>query len=107
LWVTDPLNEKCFHSNSYSKIGGYLFGDLMDGYGPEEFLLKNAIDGDYKIEVEYYGSSQQTISGPVTIQVLVFTNFGKPNETMERMTVRLSENDKAIHIGNLLFGLDK
>jgi len=107
LWVTDPLNEKCFYSHRYTKIGGSVSDDLMDGYGPEEFLLKKAIDGDYKIEVEYFGSSQQTISGPVTIQVVVFTNFGKPNETMERMTVRLSENDKAIHIGNLLFGLDK
>ncbi|HTO15657.1 MAG TPA: DUF2135 domain-containing protein [Edaphocola sp.] len=107
LWVTDPENEKCFYKNRHTKIGGYVSEDLIEGYGPEEFLLKNAIEGNYKIEVNYYSSSQQTISGPVTIQVLLYSNFGKPNETMKRMTVRLSENKEVIHIGDLLFELNK
>lgn len=107
LWVTDPNDEKCYYGNSRTDIGGYMSDDLTEGYGPEEFLLRNAIKGNYKIEVDYYSSSQQTISGPVTIQILLFNNFGKPNETKKRMTVRLSENQEVVNIGNLLFELNK
>ena len=107
LWLTDPLNGKCSYNNNRTNIGGCMSEDLIDGYGPEEFLLKNAIEGSYKIEVDYFGNSRQSISGPVTIEVLLYSNYGKHNESMKRATVRLSENKKEIHIGDLLFELNK
>lgn len=76
---------------------------MEEGYGPEEFLLKNAIEGKFKIEVEYIDSSQKTISGQVTL----YNNFGKPNETMKCMTVRFSGNKVVLPIGNLLFEIKK
>lgn len=107
LWVTDPMNEKCYYGNRSTNIGGFISDDLSAGYGPEEFLLKNAIEGNYVIEVDYYGDSQQTISGPVTIQVYLYTNFGRSNETVKSITVRISENKEVLHVGNLLFEINK
>lgn len=40
LWVTDPMNEKCYYGNRSTNIGGFISDDLSAGYGPEEFLLK-------------------------------------------------------------------
>jgi len=103
LWVTDPNNEKCYFKNNRTKIGGYMSEDMTEGYGPEEFLLKNAIKGKYKVEVDYYGSSEQTISGPVTIQSLFFTNFGTENETVKEITIRMSGEDEEIHMGDFIY----
>lgn len=57
--------------------------------------------------MDYYGDSQQTISGPVTIQVYLYTNFGRSNETVKSITVRISENKEVLHVGNLLFEINK
>lgn len=103
LWVTDPHKEQCLYSHNRTEIGGYMSRDMTRGYGPEEFLLRKADNGNYTIEVNYYGSTQQTLSGPVTLQVLLFTNFGKKNEVRKQMTVRLSENKEVLKIGNLTF----
>ena len=103
LWVTDPNNEKCYYKNNRTKIGGYMSEDMTEGYGPEEFLLRNAIKGKYKVEVDYYGSSEQTISGPVTIQALLFTNFGMENEKVKKITIRMSGEDEEIHMGDFIY----
>jgi len=103
LWVTDPLNEKCFYGHNRTKQGGLMTRDMTRGYGPEEFTLTKAANGDYKIEVNYYGTSQQTIAGPVTIQVQLFTNYGRKNEERKQATVRLGGSKSVIEIGSLHF----
>jgi hypothetical protein len=50
LWVTDPNNEKCYYSHNRTDIGGRISHDMTQGFGPEQFLLKNAIKGSYKID---------------------------------------------------------
>jgi len=103
MWVTEPNDEKCYYKNNRTFIGGYMSEDMTEGYGPEEYLLRKAINGKYKVEVDYYGSSEQTISGPVTIEVLLFTNFGRKNEKKKQLTIRLSGEDDEIHMGDLIF----
>lgn len=60
LWVTGPDQERCFYGNRYPKFGGYLSQDYTRGYGPEEFLMKDVKKGNYKIQVNYYGSAGRT-----------------------------------------------
>jgi len=103
LWVTDPNGEKCFYSYKLTQIGGRMSNDFTGGYGPEEFMLKKAIKGKYKVEANYYGSSQQRISGPVTIYLQLFTNYGKPEQQCKEITLRLSENKEVVEIGEFEF----
>jgi len=103
LLVTDPNGEKCYYNNPKTMIGGYISDDMREGYGPEEFLLRKAIEGEYKVDVDYYADTKQSIVGPATIQVYFFTNFGRKNEQKKQMTVRLTEKEKVIHIGELKF----
>ncbi|MBS1561199.1 MAG: DUF2135 domain-containing protein [Bacteroidetes bacterium] len=103
LWVTDPRNEKCMYSNRDTKIGGHLSHDLTGGYGPEEFLLKNALPGDYKVQVNYFGDRQQRLSGPTTVYVDMYTNYGKPNEKKQSVILKLDKTKEVIDVGALTF----
>lgn len=103
LWVIDPNGEKCYYENSQTKIGGRMSADITEGYGPEEFMLKDAKAGAYQVKVDYYGTSQQRIAGPVTLQVYMYTNFGRPNEECKEVTLQLSEDSEVVDVGKFEF----
>ena len=103
LWVTDPCKEKCFYQNKLTRGGGRISNDFTGGYGPEEFLIKHSAQGNYFVQVNYYGTGQQTIYGPTTVQAELYTNYGKPNEQKKEITLQLTDNKKVIDIGRLVF----
>jgi uncharacterized protein YfaP (DUF2135 family) len=103
LWVTDPNGEKCYYSNNRTKLGGRISNDMTRGYGPEEFLLKNAITGKYKIEADFFGDTRQGINGNVTVDAQLFTNYGRPNQQMKEITLTLSGVKEVVQVGNLEF----
>ena len=102
LWVIDPNGEKCFYSHPNTKIGGKLSRDLTGGYGPEEFTLKNAIPGKYEIKVHYYGDRQQSIAGPTTINVQIFTDYGKATEKKRDISMRMKSTQEVVDIGEVV-----
>lgn len=89
LWVTDPNNEKCYYGHKLTEIGGRNSRDFTQGYGPEEFCLKSAKEGKYVIEANYYGTRKQSILQPVIVHAEVYTNFGKPNQSCQLLTLQL------------------
>jgi Ca-activated chloride channel family protein len=103
LWVTDPVGEKCFYSNRNTQIGGFMSHDFTGGYGPEEFLIKDAIKGKYTVQVNYYGTTQQRISGPVTLQAKLITNYGKKSQQEKAVTLKLASSKEVIDVGTLVF----
>ena len=80
LWVIEPSGEKAFYAHNRTTIGGLVSCDFTQGYGPEEYLVRRAAPGIYKIEANYYGSRATRLLGPVTVQVDVFTDYGRKNE---------------------------
>ncbi|EHQ30786.1 VIT domain-containing protein [Mucilaginibacter paludis] len=104
LWVTDPNNEKCYYSHNRTEIGGRISHDMTQGFGPEQFLLKKAIKGTYKIEINYYGDRQATIAGPTTIMAELFTHYGTPQEKKEIIVLQMKKGTNgAVYIGDLDF----
>lgn len=103
LWVTDPYEEKCFYSHKLTAIGGRMSNDFTGGYGPEMFTLKQAVKGNYKVQINYYGSRSQKANGPTTIQMKLITNYGRPNEEVQEITRRLTETKEILDIGELIF----
>ncbi|AYN00094.1 VIT domain-containing protein [Chryseobacterium sp. 3008163] len=75
LWVTDSNGERCMYSNNKTKIGGRLSNDFTSGFGPEQFLLKKAVKGKYKIETNFFGENQVNVSGPTAIMAEIFINY--------------------------------
>lgn len=103
LWVTDPLGEKCLYSHNRTQTGGRMSNDFTGGYGPEEFIIKKAVPGEYKIQVNYFGTRQQTVLGPTTIQVQLISNYGRKEQTIQDVTRRLGEAKEQIDIGSFEF----
>lgn len=101
LWVTDKDGEKCFYSNKITANGGRLSRDFTQGYGPEEFCIKKSPGGKLKIEANYYANHQQKFLQPVTVQAEVYTNFGRPNQKKEILTLQLVDKKEIFLIGNV------
>lgn len=103
LWVTEPSGEKAFFSHSRTLIGGHVSRDFTQGYGPEEYFVRKAMNGIYKIEANYYGQSAPELMGPVTLHLDIFTNYGRPNETRRSLTLRLAEKKETVTAGEIEF----
>jgi len=65
--------------------------------------LKKAMKGMYTIQTNFFGSNAQTLSGAVTLQVDVFTNYGRPNEKRRSITMRLTERKETFTVGEVEF----
>ncbi|MDR0331646.1 MAG: DUF2135 domain-containing protein [Chitinispirillales bacterium] len=94
LYVKDPLNEVCSYDNSDTKIGGHMSFDNTDGYGPEQFILKKAVKGKYRVYVNYYGARPFTASGPSTVMVEIFTKYAHSSAERRRVVCFQLPNTK-------------
>jgi tetratricopeptide (TPR) repeat protein len=103
LWVTEPSGEKAFYAHNRTTTGGLVSLDFTGGYGPEEYLVRRAMHGMYKIQSDYFGSRATQLLGPITVEVDVFTNYGRPNQKHKSLTVRLAEQKQNIAIGEIEF----
>lgn len=99
LWVTDPNGEKAYYGHRLTYQGGRMSLDFTGGYGPEEFSLKRAKPGKYKVEAQYYGDRQQTVAGPATLQVRLTTKFGMPGQQDQTVTLRLKDRQEVVFVG--------
>jgi Ca-activated chloride channel homolog len=52
----------------------------------------------------YYGSRQQELTGPCTVQATVITDVGKPTEKRESLTLRLATQQETVTIGTVTLG---
>ena len=103
LWVIEPSGEKAFYGHNRTTIGGLVSRDFTQGYGPEEYLVRKAATGMYRVETNFFGSRATRLLGAVTVQVEVYTNFGRPNEQCKSLTVRLKGAQETVRIGEIEF----
>lgn len=103
LHIIDPNLEECFYSHNETKIGGKMSPDMTQGFGPEEFVLKDAIKGTYYVKIKYYGDRYQKIGNPTFMKVTMFKNYGKKNESKEIKIIRLTKSDNEEIIAKITF----
>lgn len=103
LWVTGPGGERCYYSDPETSSGGRMSKDFTGGYGPEEFLIHRALPGGYRVQVNYYGNSQQVLAGATTVQAVLITNWGRANEKRGAVTLRLKDSEEVVSVGSLQF----
>jgi tetratricopeptide (TPR) repeat protein len=104
LWVTDPNGERAFYGNRLTYQGGRMSQDFTGGYGPEEFSLKHAKPGKYRIEAQFYGNRQQIVAGATTLQVKLATGFGTAAQKEQSVTLRLKERQEVVFVGEFDVG---
>lgn len=101
LHVWEPSGDHAYYGAPRSPQGGLVSLDFRQGYGPEEYVLRKAMPGDYEIKAHYYGSHQQTLMGACTVLVTVFTDYGRPQEKRQLLTLRLDKPSNEVTVGKV------
>ena len=101
LAVIEPSGEKCFYDHAATTIGGQLWLDFEDG-GLEEYVLRRAMEGAYKIQVSCSSAGGSRLL-PVMVRADVFTNFGRPGEKHEVFVVPLAQEGSSVTVKEITF----
>ena len=108
LWVDEPTGERAIYNNPNTAIGGRLSNDMTRGFGPEEYLLHRAVDGEYVLRVNVYASDRLDPNGPTTVRVRLFRDWGRPTEKQETFAIELKKADQgAMLVGRFRKGTEK
>jgi Ca-activated chloride channel family protein len=109
LKVTEPSGERAEDSHRETTIGGLLMGEassgrVAGGSGPEEYAIRKAMHGKFKMEAIPTGTSPENSFLPPVIRVDVYTNFGRPNQTHRLEILRMNSSTlRPKYIGKAVF----
>jgi hypothetical protein len=96
LHVIEPTGEECYYAHKDTEAGARFSKDFTQGYGPEQYLLRNAVKGKFQIKTNFYGESALTENGPTTVMVEVYTTKNGKTErklqTIQLGKVKQNEN---------------
>ena len=104
IHVLEPNGEEAFYQNRRTASGGFVSQDITTGYGPEEYLQLKGQNGIYKVLTHYYGSRQQKLTGPATATATVYTDWGRPAEKRQILSLRLDKPKEKVTVGEITFG---
>lgn len=91
LHVFEPTGEECYYGHQETKIGGQLTIDVTDGYGPEMYVLRNAVNGKYRVMLECYSDNDTRTSSKSKVYVDFYHNWGRADEKHSRKTIVLDK----------------
>lgn len=101
LHVLEPTGEHACYQHRSTKQGARVSRDVQDGYGPEEYILKKAVKGVYRIKAHYYASHQQSLCGPCTVMASLFTDYARDNEQERTLILRLDKTGQDFLVGEV------
>ncbi len=93
LWVDEPSGERVIYNNPKSQLGGRLSNDMTRGYGPEEYLLRNAPVGDYSVLANVFAADTLNRNGATNVTVRLYRDWGRPAEKMESFVIELDKGE--------------
>ena len=100
LHIVEPTGEECYYGHKTTEIGARFSKDFTQGYGPEQYILRNAVNGIYKIKTNFFGERTLTESGPTTVNVEIYTTKnGKTERKMQTIQLgKVRENQNLAEI---------
>lgn len=95
LHIIEPNGEECYYAHKETQAGARFSKDFTEGYGPEQYLIRNALKGKYQIKTNYFGERELTESGPATVMVEIYTTrAGKTTKTLKTIQLgKIKENE--------------
>jgi tetratricopeptide (TPR) repeat protein len=107
LRVQDPNGQVALHQGQPTYQGGRLSANFAGGYGPEEFVLKSAKPGTYRISVHYLWDRRQFAGAlPPVAQVRVIRDFGTAKQVERIHAVRFQRAGQQTAVGELVIPPD-
>jgi len=100
-----PDEEKAFYANPSTRRGGRVSNDMTDGYGPEEYIIRKAPNGLYRVESDYFAQDTYTEDGALKLRARLWQNFGRTNERYETVIIEMvKETEDAYVLGEIQIG---
>lgn len=99
--VHEPGNVNCSFQQSTTKNGGYMLTSNDWFYYKtlaSEYQLRHAVNGKYKLRVNYYSGGYWRNEVPSVMRVCVFRNFGQPNQSIEVENIMMDNQYGEIEI---------
>lgn len=91
LHIIEPTNEECYYAHKDTEIGARFSKDFTQGYGPEQYLLRNSIKGKYQIKTNYFGETKLTENGPATVLVEIYMKDKTGKIVRKLQTIQLGK----------------
>jgi len=100
LHVIDPNGDEVYYGRNLSWQGGTISRDATGGYGPEEFSLKVAKPGKYRVVANFFGHRQQVLTSSTGLMLWLSSGFGTAAQQDKRTTLRLkSQGGQRVVVG--------
>lgn len=103
IHVVEPNGEEAYYGHTRTRRGGLVSRDVVDGFGPEEYMIRVAPKGEYEVFTHYFASHEQKLYGPATVTATVFTDWGRTNEVSRTLSVRLDKPKDKVPLGKITF----
>ncbi|MEI9806734.1 MAG: hypothetical protein WDO16_01975 [Bacteroidota bacterium] len=85
--IREPGGAICNYSKPVTKNGGILnseqYGYSYYYYGPAEYQVMHAVNGKYKVSLNYYDYQSYPGKIPAFVRMVTFRNFGKVNQSIK------------------------
>jgi len=91
LHIIEPTGEECYYGNRDTEAGARFSKDFTQGYGPEQYLLRNSVKGKYSIKTNFYGENALTVNGPATVLVEIYITDAKGKTERKLQTIQLGK----------------
>ena len=101
IHVMEPDGEEAFYGHRRTSSGGFVSEDVTTGYGPEEYLRKEAQKGKYRILANYFASHRQALTGAAVVTATVYTGWGRKDEKRQILSFRLDKPKDKHRIGEI------
>ncbi len=103
LWVTEPSGEDIYYGNQRGDLGGKMSNDMTNGFGPEEYVMRDAYPGAYKVNVQGFRGDRINPNGPGRAMVRLIRNFARQGYSEQLIDAEIGfdrsnsdENDRSI-----------
>ena len=111
LHVIEPSTEEVYYGHRLSAAGGTITDDMTDGYGPEDYSIRRARTGPYKVTVHGFSPDRLNPNGKGRVMVRLIHNFGRANQREELIDADISfdrgvddDNGRGKHIATMTVG---
>ncbi|HAL18650.1 MAG TPA: hypothetical protein DCO86_03400 [Spirochaetaceae bacterium] len=101
LHVIDPNGDETYYGHKQSYQGGRNSDDNTSGFGPEDYSLKIAKKGKYRVEVNFYGDYQQKLTDGTYVYLDFYTNWGTSKQERKSVVMKLKGRRDRVFVGEI------
>ncbi|MBC7948385.1 MAG: TonB-dependent receptor plug domain-containing protein [Chitinophagaceae bacterium] len=107
LSIKEPGGQVCSYNKPVGKAGS-IMNNMYYGYhhGPAEYQSREAMEGKFKISLNYYDYYNYPGRIPTVVRLVTFRNFGKVNQSIKIENVIMDNQYGEVEIGEVKWQKD-